>query len=167
LCLVVAGMPVDHVLTLRKAEISVRVRDLAQRTLNRLGVGVQLLSTTVERAAPPEAVADAFRDVTSARADRGRRIAEAEGYRDDLLPKARGEARKIGADAEASAFATVELARARAMRFERTLNQAALSPELTRRRLYAEAMEEILGRTRKVVVSPRAAPEVRLVEEGP
>ena len=167
LCAEVQRMPVDDVLTLRKAEIQLRVRERAGRTLANHGVGVRVLSVALERAAPPEAVADAFRHVTSARADRGRKIAEAEGYRDDLQPKARAEAYRIREQAGAEAYATVERARARAARFEKILSEASTSPELTRRRLHAEAAETVLARVRKVIVSRDGATDLRLVEEGP
>ena len=167
LCSEVRRMSVDDVLTLRKAEIQLRVRERAGQVLEDHGVGVRVLSVALERAAPPEAVADAFRHVTSARADQGRKIAEAEGYRDDLRPKARAEAYRIQEQASADAYATVELARARASRFEKILSEASASPELTRRRLHAETAERVLGRVRKVIVGPDGPTDLRLVEDGP
>ena len=167
LCAEVQRMSVDDVLTLRKAEIQLRVRERAGRILADHGVGVRVLSVALERAAPPEAVADAFRHVTSARADRGRKIAEAEGYRDDLQPKARAEAYRIQEQARAEAYATVERARARAARFEKVLSEASSAPELTRRRLHAEAIESVLARVRKVIVAPDVATDLRLIEERP
>ncbi|HPA19160.1 MAG TPA: FtsH protease activity modulator HflK [Verrucomicrobiae bacterium] len=167
LCEIAAAMPVDEILTLRKAEVQLRVREMAQAILDRHGVGVRVLSVSQERSAPPEKVADAFRAVTSARADRDRLIAEAEGYREDLLPRARGEATAVLAQAEGEAYQVVALAEARARRFERILEEAKGAPTLTRRRMHAEVIEEILSRTRKVILKPGAAGDVRLIEEGP
>lgn len=167
LCEIAASMPVDEILTLRKAEIQLRVREVAQAILDAHGVGVRILSVSQERGAPPEKVADAFRAVTSARADRDRLIAEAEGYREDLLPRARGEGAAIVGRAEGEAYQIVALAEARAKRFERILEETGGEPALTRRRMHAEAMEEILARTKKVIVRPGAAGDVRFIEEGP
>lgn len=167
LCHVAAGLPVDEILTLRKAEIQIRVRQMAQAALDLQGVGVKIMSVSQERSAPPEKVADAFRSVTSARADRERLIAEAEGYREDLLPKARGEAASISEKARGDAYQTIALAEARARRFERILEQAGPTPAITRQRMHAEVIEEILLKTRKVILKPGAATDVRVVEEAP
>lgn len=167
LCEIAARMPVDEILTLRKAEVQLRVREIAQSIVDGHGIGVQILSVSQERSAPPEKVADAFRAVTSARADRDRLIAEAEGYREDLLPRARGEVAAIVGQAEGDAYQVVAMAEARAKRFERVLEQAQGASALTRRRMHAEAIEDILSRTRKVILKPGAAGDVRFIEEGP
>lgn len=163
---VLCALPVDGVMTQRRAEVQLRVQELAQSRLDRLSAGVQLLAVNQERAAPPEAVADAFRAVTDARADRERLLSAAEGYREDLLPRARGEAAGILAQARADAYAEVTIARAEADRFEAIRLQAASAPALTRRRLHAETLEGVLGRSRTVVVDPQQIGPLRLVEEG-
>lgn len=163
---VLCGQSVDAVLTLRRAEVQQWVQELAQQRLDRLGAGVQLLAVTQERASPPEAVADAFRAVTDARSDRSRLAAEAEGYRDDLLPRARGEAVAVLAQAQADGYAATTIAHAEAERFETIRLQVASAPLLTRQRLHAEALEEVLGRSRTVIVDPDRVGPLRLVEEG-
>jgi membrane protease subunit HflK len=160
-------MSVDEILTRRKAEIQLRVREGAQQILAAEGAGIQILSVSQERTAPPEKVADAFRAVTSARADRGRMIAEAQGYREDLLPRARGEAATILQQAQADAYALVADAQGRAERFENIRAQTEKAPELTRERLHAEMAEEVLGRTRPIIVSPDSTDDLRLIEERP
>jgi len=167
LCEVVGKMPVDQILTVGKAEVQRRVRQLAQEMLKRYDVGVRIISVTQEKAAPPERVADAFRAVTNARADRARMIAEAKGYRDDLLPRARGEAVAIRQAAEGQAFETVALAEGKAAAFEKVLSQARLAPEMTRRRLHAETIEKVLRRTSNVLISPTNRAAVRMVRETP
>lgn len=167
LCEIAARMPVDEILTLRKAEVQMRVREIAQAILDGHRAGAQILSVSQERSAPPEKVADAFRAVTSARADQDRLIAEAEGYREDLLPRARGEAAAILGQAEGEAYQIVALAEARAKRFERILSEARGASGLTRQRMHAEAMEEILSLTKKVIVRPGASGDLRFIEEGP
>ena len=164
---IVRRMSVDEVLTLRKAEVQLRTRDKAQKLLDRYRSGIQILSVSLERASPPEAVADAFRDVTSARADKGRKVAEAEGYRDDLLPRTRGEVERILSEARADAFDIVQLAEGRAERFESIRAEAAGSAGLTRQRLHAETMEQVLNAARKVLVPREGATDVRFIEEQP
>ncbi|NOY82493.1 MAG: FtsH protease activity modulator HflK [Kiritimatiellaeota bacterium] len=166
LCEVVGAMTVDDVLTRRKAEVQNSARTAAQRLLQGYGAGVSLLSVSIERVGPPEAVADAFRDVVSARADSRRRKAEAEGYRDDLLARAAGEAAAIRRNGEADAYAIGQKARGRAQRFAATLSAAAQHPTLTRRRLRAQTLESLLPRTRLIIADPNAETDVRLVEEG-
>jgi len=166
LCGVMAAMNVDDVLTRRKADIQNVVRTKAQALLRRYGVGVSLLSVSIERATPPEAVADAFRDVVSARADSRRRQAQAQGYRDDLLARTTGEAAATRKAGDADAYAVVERARGRAQRFAAVLSEARKQPELTRRRLWAQTVEKLLPRTRLIVADPHAETDVRLVEEA-
>lgn len=167
LCQIAAALPVDEILTLRKAEMQLRVRELAQAALDHQRAGVRIISVSQERSTPPEKVADAFRAVTSARADRDRLVAEAEGYREDLLPKARGEAAGKIERAKGDAYQIVALAEARSRRFERVLEQAGKTPAITRRRMHAETVENILRRVRKVIVKPGAAGDIRLIEEAP
>ena len=167
LCEVVSGMTIDSVLTLRRAAVQRQVLALAQQTLERHRIGVRLLSVTQERSAPPEGVADAFRAVTSARADKGRKVAEAEGYRDYLLPETRGQAVGIRRAGEADAFAVVALAEGKASRFESLLSEASRAPEVTRYRLYTEMLEQVLPKTRKIIMTADDANGIRLVEESP
>lgn len=164
LCDVVTCLSVDDVLTRRRAEIQLRVREEAQVILDAHGVGVQILAVSQERAAPPERVADAFRAVTSARADSERQIAEAHGHRDDLLPRARGEARAVLSRARADAYRIVTRAEGQAERFSKILGEAAQAPALTRRRLHAEMLEEVMGVTRLVLTSPEHETDVKLLE---
>ena len=97
----IARSEVDAVLTTEKLAIQDEVRAAAQKRLNDYRAGVLLSTINIESVAAPPEAADAFRDVASARADTARIVSEAEGYANDLLPRARGEARQMLEAAEA------------------------------------------------------------------
>jgi membrane protease subunit HflK len=153
---VIATMPVDDVLTTGRETIRAEVRRRTQRRLDRYGLAVDVTDVLLEDLAPPQEVADAFRDVITARADRDRAINEAEGYRNRVLPQARGEAKRTRTEAEAYADEVVKKARGDAQRFEKIAAVAATSRDLTSRRLILEAMEEVLPRLRKVIIDGKA-----------
>jgi membrane protease subunit HflK len=92
---------VDAVLTTEKAAIQEEVRAAAQKLLNQYRAGVLLSTINIESAAPPPEAAEAFRDVASARADTARIVSDAEGYANDLIPKARGQAQQMREESEA------------------------------------------------------------------
>ena len=91
----IAHRGVDAVLTTEKVAIQEEVRAAAQKRINDYRAGVQLSTVNIESVTPPAEAADAFRDVASARADTDRIVNEAEGYANDLIPKARGEAQQM------------------------------------------------------------------------
>ena len=105
--------------------------------------------------APPQEVAEAFRDVTSAREDRHRKIDEARGEAQEIAAKARGEARRILAEAGGYAAEVVEKARGDAERFETIAAQLSQNRALTTKRLILETMEEVLPRLNKVILDKR------------
>ncbi|MDW8367701.1 MAG: FtsH protease activity modulator HflK, partial [Abditibacteriales bacterium] len=98
----VAERTVDSLLTTGKVEAQNAIRQTAQRILHgQYDVGITITAVTITQTTPPAEVADAFRDVASARADRDRIINEAYAYANDILPKARGEAKKLLNEAHA------------------------------------------------------------------
>ena len=150
---VVSSMKVDDVLTVERIAIQNEVRRATQTALDRYGAGVRVTSISLEGVTPPQEVAEAFRDVTSAREDRQRAVSEAQGYANRTLPQARGEAHQIRLEAEGYADEVVQKARGDVDRFAQM--QAQLSPgnrRLTEKRLILETMERVLPRLNKVVV---------------
>src|SRR5215475_14307531 len=124
----------------------------------------------IESVAPPAEVADAFRDVASARADSDRITNEARGYASDVVAKARGEAEKLRSDAEGYRQQRVNEAQGDAARFEKLLSEAGRAKEITERRLYLEAMEEILPRIKKVLIDssgPKNLMDLGIIQPGP
>ena len=150
-----AGRGIDDVLTSGRAEVAERVGRALQKAADHQGLGVSIRAVRLGRVAPPDAVAPAFADADRARSDRRRAVVGAEEYRDRARADAQGRAIEI-ADGAASEFdRRVQAARGEAERFTKVLAQARKAPDATRRRLYLDALAELLPRFhRKVVVEP-------------
>jgi len=149
---VIASMNVDDVLTVRRIAIQNEVMQTSQADLNRYGAGVQVTSVSLEGVAPPQEVARAFRDVTSAREDRQRAINEAQGYANRLVPQARGQAQRALLEAEAFSSEVIRKAQGEAERFTKIASRLSDSRKLTAKRLILETMEVVLPRLKKVVI---------------
>jgi membrane protease subunit HflK len=146
---------IDGVLTSGRAEAAERVGKTLQEEADHLGLGVSIRAVRLGRVAPPSAVAPAFADADRARSDRRRAVVGAEEYRDRARADAQGRTGEI-ADRAAAAFdRRVQVARGEAERFTKVLIEARKAPDATRRRLYLDALAELLPRfSRKVVVEP-------------
>jgi membrane protease subunit HflK len=145
---------VDAVLTTERIAIQDEVLGASQALLNGYRVGVKLSSINIEVAAPPAEAAAAFRDVAGAKADAARTVDEAHGYSNDLLPRARGEAAQLMQSAEAYRQSRVNQATGDAARFQALATEYAKASDVTGRRLYLEAMEQILPKIKKLIVDP-------------
>jgi membrane protease subunit HflK len=159
---VISSMSVDGVLTTQRITVQNNVRLRAQELLGPYGVGVEIVSVSLEGTAPPQEVAAAFRDVISAREDKQRAENEAEGYRNRLAPQARGEAKRMLLEAEAYADELVRIAAGDAARFAQMAGQLKGRRQLTIRRLILETMEQVLPRLKKVVVDADAGRQLDL-----
>ena len=167
----ITAMPVDDVLTVQRVAIQQKARSVVQGWLDRRergdGVGVRIVSVSLEDVRPPQEVAEAFRDVTSAKADGQRAVNEAESYANVLREQARGEVERIAQDAAGFAYQATEKARGDAERFTKIAAQLTSGRELTLRRMILETMEEVLPRLRKIVLDGRAEKNIDLgVFEG-
>jgi membrane protease subunit HflK len=111
----------------------------------------------VENVAPPAEVSEAFAEVQRAQQDQQKFQEDARTYANNLLGNARGQAAKIREDAAAYKSRVVQESEGEAARFISIYNQYAKAPEVTRRRLYLETMEQVLGGSNKVVIEPNAA----------
>ena len=151
---VIAEEAVDNVLTVDKALIQSRAAELAQATLDAYQTGLRLVDVQLLESSPPEAVADAFRDVASAREDKQTVINEALAYKNEVIPTARGDAATTVNAAKAYAAQKVNGATGEAARFAAQQAAHAGQPEITHVRLYLEAIENVLPGVRKFVVDP-------------
>ncbi len=159
----IAGMHVDDVLTSQRLALQNEAMAHTNRLLGeRYGCGVVVTALSVEGAAPPAEVADAFRDVARAREDAEHARNQAKGYRNRLLPEALGDAERITAEAEGYRQKVVEMAHGDAKRFTQVAATVADHPELARKRLTLETMEVILPRMRKVLLDSAANRDVDL-----
>ncbi len=154
--LVVGQRSIDDVLTDRKEEVQVDTQQLLQEILDTYETGLQVLSVRLQEVAPPAEVVDAFQDVNRARQDRETSINQAQAYERDIIPRARGEAQRITQAAEAFKRERIAKAEGEAGRFLEILEEYNKAEDVTRQRLYLEAMEDILPGISKFVVSPEA-----------
>jgi modulator of FtsH protease HflK len=142
----------DYVITEGRGEIAIQVRGIIQEIVNNYDTGLNIFKVNIQSAKPPEAVKDAFDDVTQAREDEERFKNEAEAYRNDVLPKARGASARLREEAEAYKNEVIARAEGEAERFEQLLKEYKKAPEVTRERLYLDMMEAVLSNSSKVVV---------------
>lgn len=153
---IVGNMKAQDALALGRAEIETRTRELLQRVLTDYKSGIEIRNIQLRAVEPPAQVIDAFRDVQRAQADRERQRNEAESYRNGIVPEARGQAQRLIQDAEAYKQQIVAQAQGEAQRFTSVLGAYRLAPEVTKRRLYLEMMEEMLAKTNKVFIDQPA-----------
>ena len=135
--------------------ITDRARVLLQRTLDSYDMGVRILSVNLTDVNVPEAVQDAQRDAIKADKDRQRYQQEAELYRNDVLPRARGEAAKQLQDAEAYELQVLAVAKGETSRFDQVLEQYDRSPAVTRERMYLDTMGNVYKNSRKVIIDTK------------
>ncbi len=149
---VVGQSTMDFVLTEGRNEVVSRVKELTQERLNEYKAGLIVTSVNLQDAQPPEQVQSAFADVVKAREDRERLINEAETYSNDILPKARGKAARELEEASAYHDRVIAQAVGEAARFTSIVAEYQKAPEVTRNRLYIDAMSTVLSKTSKVFV---------------
>lgn len=149
---VVGKNPIDEVLTEGRFQVQQETKQLLQNILDRYKSGVSVVAVQLQDVLPPGEVADAFKDVASAREDREKAEEQAEGYRNDLIPKAKGEAEKIINQAMAYKEAKINQAKGDTSRFLQVLKEYRKAKDVTNKRIYIETMEEVLGRMEKVIL---------------
>lgn len=146
----------DEVRTENRAEVQDTVRELVQSTLDSYDSGIIITGLNLERAAPPPEVLDAFEEVQRAEQDRDRFKQEAEAYANKRLGDARGEASKIREEAKGYKQRVVAEAQGEAQRFISVYDEYAKAKDVTRQRLFLETLEQVLGRSSKVIVESGA-----------
>ena len=149
---VVATESVDALLTTDKSAIQKRAADLTQAALDDYFSGIEILGVQLLESSPPLEVADAFRDVASAREDRNTFINEALAYQNEVVPVARGDAANAVQAATAYRAEKIALAAGDAALFTSRQGAYADAPEITRLRLYLEAAEKVLPGARKYIL---------------
>ena len=153
---VIAKSPIQSILTEGRSQIEIEVQEITQKILDDYGSGIQITQVQTQQADPPSQVIDAFRDVQAARADRERAKNEAEGYANDVIPRARGEAEKILQEAEAYKKQVVAAAEGEASRFLAIYNEYKNAKQVTQERMYLETMEKVLADIDKVIIDKNA-----------
>ena len=152
---ILGGMVVDDLLTVAKSQVQKRIALKTQRMLDGYGAGLQIVSINLQEVNPPKAVAQAFRDVSSAKEEREERINKAQGYWNAVIPEARGKAHKMISNAEGYREEVINRAHGDAEKFVAMLKEYREAKEVTEYRLYLETIEKILSRTKKFVVDSK------------
>ncbi len=148
----VVGMPIDEVLTRGRIAVQDRVKAKTQELLDRRHSGVRIVSASIMTITLDRSVVQAFQDVADAMADREKVINEARAYASNLIPKARGEARTRLSEAEAYKQHRVADAVGETSRFVALQKEYEKVPDVTRTRLYLEAMEKILPKLQLYII---------------
>ncbi len=154
---VIGNSLIDSAITDGKLKIQSEATQLLQNVLNRYEAGIQIIAVQLQDVHPPQDVIDAFKDVASAREDKSRIINEAEAYRNELLPRARGQAAAIRNEAEAYAAKRVQEAQGAAARFDALRVEYEKAPKVTQQRLYYETIEDILASSGEKVLMDGAS----------
>ncbi|WP_334135379.1 FtsH protease activity modulator HflK [Tepidimonas sp.] len=154
---VVGKMKMDAALAEEREQIAPRVRTLMQTILDRYQVGIEIVGINLQAGGvrPPEQVQAAFDDVLKAGQERERAKNEAEAYANDVVPRARGAAARLIEEAEAYKARVVAQAQGDAQRFALVQAEYAKAPQVTRERMYLEAMQEIYSNVTKVLIDSR------------
>ncbi|MCC6697003.1 MAG: FtsH protease activity modulator HflK [Candidatus Hydrogenedentes bacterium] len=152
----VGDHPINDVLTTGKYQIMGEVKAKMQELADLTGAGVTITDVYLQDVQPPAQVADAFRDVASAREEREKIINEARAYQSEQIPKAEGEAQRNLQQAEGYKEARIAEAQGSVARFQAIAKQYALAPEITRSRLYLETMSELLPKVNLTIVDDQA-----------
>lgn len=162
----VATRSLDETLTEQRDVIGSDTLDALQDLLDTYGAGITIANVQLQDVKPPNEVVSAFDDVNSARQDKEKMINQAEEYALDILPRARGQAQEIANQAEAYKQTRIKGAEGDVARFIEVLAKYELGPDVTRTRLYIEAMEEILPGMEKIILSDDAQGVLKLLDLG-
>ena len=149
---VVGTSELEVLIAARRDEIATRTKDVLQSTLDSYGAGLTITSISLETVNYPQAVQSSVDDAQKARNDSERYVLEADAYARDIIPKARGDAARVLEDARAYRDRVIADAEGEAGRFEALLTEYQKAPEVTRERLYIDAIEEVYGRSNKVIL---------------
>ena len=149
---VVGDTTMDLALTEGRAAIGIEVRDRLQSYVSDYGTGILISKINIDESKPPAQVQGAFDDVIKAREDEERVKNEAQSYANGIVPEARGRAQRALEEASAYRDQVVAQAEGEADRFNQLLTEYQKAPEVTRDRLYLDAMQQVMGNTNKVMI---------------
>jgi membrane protease subunit HflK len=146
---------IDDAMTVGRVEVQNSSMEFLQQLLDTYQAGIMVTEMRLQVVDPPEQVKDAFHEVVRALEDRERLVNVALGYQEDVIPRARGEAQRIIRAAEAYKEQREIRATGDAARFVTVLREYEKAPEVTEQRLYLEALQRVLPKAQKVVISPK------------
>ena len=149
---IVGRNKLDFITTDGRSSVAAQAKTLVQEIINGYNTGISVQRVNLTEVQFPTEVQSAIDDVTKAREDHERYINEAEAYANQVVPEARGQAAKLTEEAKGYKVQVVKKAEGEASRFSQLLTEYKKAPQVTRDRLYLDAVEEVLGKSSKVVV---------------
>lgn len=149
---IIAQSQLSPILNRDRGAIAGRLQDLIQLTLDSYDSGVNIVRVNFDKADPPREVIDAFRAVQDAEQERDRLEKQADAYSNQVVAAARGQAAQTLEEAEGYRARVVNEAQGEASRFTSVLAEYAKAPDVTRKRLYLEMMEDVLGSMDKIIL---------------
>ena len=152
---IVGKSSMDFVIFEGRAEVAAQAHKLMQEILDRYGTGISISKVTMQNAQPPEQVQAAFDDAVKAGQDRERQKNEGQAYANDVVPKAKGMAARLTQEAEGYRQRVIEQSEGDASRFRQIVAEYNKAPQVTRDRLYIEAMQQIMSNTTKVLIDQK------------
>ena len=149
---VVGRNKIDETLTTGKFKIQEGTKIQLQLILDKYESGIHVVAVQLQDVSPPKEVIGAFKDVASAKEDKNRMVNQAEGYRNDIIPKARGEAEAMIRDAEGFRESRIKRSEGDAAKFTTILKEYRKAKSITQKRLYLETMEKVLPGIEKIII---------------
>ena len=149
---VVGRNKIDETLTTGKFKIQEETKIQLQLILDKYDSGIHVVAVQLQDVSPPKEVIGAFNDVASAKEDKNRMINQAEGYRNNVIPIARGEVEAMIRDAEGFKQARIKRSEGDAVKFTTILREYRKAKSITQKRLYLETMERVLPNIEKIII---------------
>ncbi|SUZ96458.1 uncharacterized protein METZ01_LOCUS49312 [marine metagenome] len=149
---VVGRNKIDETLTTGKFQIQEGTKIQLQLILDKYDSGIHVVAVQLQDVSPPKEVIGAFKDVASAKEDKNRMVNQAEGYRNDVIPKARGEAEAMIRDSEGFKQSRIKRSEGDAAKFTTILKEYRKAKSITQKRLYLETMEQVLPNIEKIII---------------
>jgi membrane protease subunit HflK len=149
---VVGKRPIDDVLIGEKLQVEIDIRELLQEIVDGYESGVRITEVKLQTVQPPKEVAASFSDVVSAKEDKEKMIQEAQGYQEDIIPKARGQAKSMVLEAEGYKEEKIKRAQGDVAKFLAVLQEYDKAKDVTRKRLYLETMEKVFPGIKKFII---------------
>ena len=152
---VVGSTGLDNVISTGREQVAQGTADKLQTLLDMYSSGINVVKINIEESRPPTEVKAAYDDVIKAREDLERLVNEAQAYSNGIIPEARGEAQRLREEAEGYRSQVVSKSEGEAERFTKLLAEYKKAPEVTRERLYLDAVEEVMTKSTKILLDTK------------
>jgi len=149
---VVGSTGLDNVISTGREQVALDTAEKLQNLLDMYGSGINVVKINIEESRPPSEVKAAYDDVIKAREDLERLVNEAQAYSNGIIPEARGEAQRMREEAEGYRSQVVSKSSGEAERFSKLLTEYQKAPQVTRERLYLDAIEEMMTQSTKILM---------------